>query len=1031
MSSIFKPSDWQLESAFLKDAANGQVVNDDTVARLKVKLVKQVLDSHLFFMRNYAQTVDKHTSELVLMDPFYGQAGLDYTIECQRRLGYAQRVVEIKPRQVGWTTALLSRGVWTCLHPRRNTVLFVPDSEVAEDMMRRVGTIINCLPDWLRPMKRIDRTGLIEFDNPNHRERERDPGLQSRFLCLVPTDFRGASNINMVILSEYAKYNKTMHGGVQEFLDALMSGIAESDNTCVVIDTTPMGHDSFYEPMAMEAIERNPQWVKRWYKKGRRTVQEIADGALGSPDRPQDWVPWFSRWTDHNRYCVVAGTRVNLKHGICNVEDLKVGDQTDLGEVYDTFVFRNCEVLRVTTASGRSVVCTPNHPFMTTDGWVTADKVFGKDVALRAPRFGEEQVSVLGVLIDKDIARLLGHFMSDGCVDCRGRMQFACSDKDTAYDVVYCLTKLFSYFPTNRTTKSPAIGWHNGAYTVRGARKDAIGFLRELGAMSGTMRNVCVPMAIWNSPKDIVREFIRGLFEGDGSVCKSRTSGVSFASIYLEFLRDIQNLLFGFGINGRIYAKANPTVGDRGCNLYLRAQESRRFCTDIGFVSRRKRARARAYVRCSNNPIGRAHETPSLPYETVVSVEDYGRADVYDASVKDSHAFVANGIVVHNTTKDDLPTGELPALTPLAIDELLRSERKIGSREEYGGDQEEELIKVHGATLGNIAWRRNKIDKNPGPDWRYRLLGFTQEFGIHHDSMFVTYGTTPFDPLGLEAIHKQVMDPYLVGKMRDGENGPYLDSTFRSDWEQVRLWSNPTSLDEAFLIAVDLGRAYMNKDADDTFAHVLRRHDQKQVCVYQAKVPPTEVRQQLYLLHRYYNNALMVVETDEGIGYSLVRELYDMGCTNQYYWTRLDKDIPHPTDYMGWETNPKTRPIMQETLVEEVNRRTPDGKPWPGVIIRDYETYRQLTNLERDPNGTIEGSGKTHDDAAIAMMIALTSNRASWHAFTMPRQASEEVDPKTRGGALMEDWTVDRKSTAMYVEPGIGRDEKEQPGDAA
>ena len=671
MSKVYRHIDWMTQDEYIKHLAGTERVTDALVDRLKVKLVAHILDSHMFFQRNYAYAVDKYTDEMVLSDPWFGQTGLDYTIETQRRAGYAQRIVEIKPRQVGWTQSLLSRGVWTDLHPNKNVLLFVPDRDVVAKTMKRVGVILNNLPEWLLPMRRINNENLIEFENPNHRERDLNPGLGSSFACLVPSDFRGATNINMVILSEFAKYHKTIN--VQAFLDALQGGIGESENTCIVIDTTPMGHDTFYEPMAMAACERNKKWVDRWYSKEARTREQVINGILGEPDSPDDWIPYFTRWTDHEPY----------------------------------------------------------------------------------------------------------------------------------------------------------------------------------------------------------------------------------------------------------------------------------------------------------------------------------------------------------TTKDDTPRGELRKMDKGQIDLMLHGQKgrdRIGTVDKYGNDEEIWLQKDHHATIGQLFWRRNKINKNAGPDWRYRLLGFRQEFAITHTDCFVSYGTTPFDPRCLDAIRQMVRPPYARGIFRDDpDKGVYLDTGYNSDWEEVRLWTTPTSTSESFVIAVDLAHAYESPEADDTFAQVLRRHDQKQVCVYQAKVPPFKLWQQIYLLYKFYNNALLAIETEDGIGYDGVRQLFDMGATNQYYWKRIDQDVPEATKWLGWETNPRTRGPMQETLVREIGQINDDGSPAPRVIIRDMETFRQLSNLERQPDGVIEGSGKTHDDAAFALMIALCVNNDLWS----PYATTQKADERQEMNVLMQSYGADT-SEDERVEEGVG-----------
>ena len=197
----------------------------------------------------------------------------------------------------------------------------------------------------------------------------------------------------------------------------------------------------------------------------------------------------------------------------------------------------------------------------------------------------------------------------------------------------------------------------------------------------------------------------------------------------------------------------------------------------------------------------------------------------------------------------------------------------------------------------------------------------------------------------------------------------------------------------------------------------------KQVAVYQCKVPPHKIIQQLYLLYRFYNDALLAVETEDGIAYDIVRQLFDMGATNQYYFKRIDQDVAEPTKWLGWETNPRTRGPLQETLVKLISHCEADGSPSPEIIVRDLETYRQLSNLERDPQGTIAGSGKTHDDHAIALMIACYVNLDPWHAYSLPSKSEKRQEMN----AIMARYGFgEKENDGPYREEGIGYDREEQ-----
>jgi hypothetical protein len=206
--SVYRPEDWMTEGEYVRSLVGRGPITDEAIGLYRVRLMRHILGSHMFFARNYGVTVDKQLARIVPFDPWFSQTGLDYTIEVQRRLGYAQRVIEIKPRQVGWTQLLLSRCVHTILHPNKNAVVFVPDMDVSRQMMGRMGMILNNLPAWLSPMRKISNAALVEFENPNAKDRPRNPGLGSALACIVPADFRGATNLNMVVLSEYAKFRR-------------------------------------------------------------------------------------------------------------------------------------------------------------------------------------------------------------------------------------------------------------------------------------------------------------------------------------------------------------------------------------------------------------------------------------------------------------------------------------------------------------------------------------------------------------------------------------------------------------------------------------------------------------------------------------------------------------------------------------------------------------------------------------------------------------------------------------------------------
>jgi hypothetical protein len=606
---------------------------------IKLALAEQAILSPMFTIRNSFHTVGKN-KEIVTVDPFIGQVILDITCESQRRAGSAERVIEIKPRQVGWTTWLLARSMWKGLQPNNTIVIMVPDDEVVKSINKRIGDIYNNL-GWMTPMRRIENQRQIVFSNPDPRTRDFEKGLDTQISVVVPGPMRGLTP-NTLILSEFAHVRDNANVDPSDMLDAVLTGMSKGPESAVYIDTTPNGYDDDYYPMVIEAIERNPRWVKGWDRKP-PTREEVIAGILGQPDNPEE-------------------------------------------------------------------------------GWVPV-------------------------------------FMS-------------------------CL-------------------WH----------------------------------------------------------------------------------------------------------------------------------------------------------------EEY-------------------------RTRDEHPKGQRPAFTQKR---KLHLEATLGKEEEFGGEEELELHKKYGASLGFLDWRRYTIrNDTQGFDIRQKLLTFRQEYAVTWDSCFVDYGHSAFDPLGLDAVSRMVRNPAAHGILeRKVVNGTQAWEIVYNpyEWDEMRFWA-PAEPSEKYVIGVDLGWSFESVDADQTYACVIRRRDRKQVAVYESRAPMHRVREMLYRLYRYYNDAFLGIET-KGPGKNLVFELFQMGARNQYRWKRLDVEVVEDTKFLGWETSQHTRGTMEGIVAEEIARRVL-GRPEPGLILRDKKTIDQLKMLKRFPGeDRLKGRGSAKDDAVDALMIAMALDRDPMNPYVPPRAVQQ------------------------------------------
>lgn len=270
----------------------------------RLALTGHTRDSYHFFASNFAYASDK-AGNLVLLKPFVGQAIHRVSLDAQLRAGLPGRLCEVKARQLGWTTENLARALHFILDENKRALILVDDEDVAAEQATRMNTMLNGLPRWMQPMRRIQNLKHIVLDNPNPKDRIKNPGLNSASQITVPSSFRGVGGSIFVCISEFAHMDEQRQEAVQS---GLVSAIPLTPYTILIIDTTPNGPDDIYHNMVRKSVASNPKWTKRieeW--KGELTAEEVLNGALGIPDsvekgRPGAMIPALCPWRFHEEY---------------------------------------------------------------------------------------------------------------------------------------------------------------------------------------------------------------------------------------------------------------------------------------------------------------------------------------------------------------------------------------------------------------------------------------------------------------------------------------------------------------------------------------------------------------------------------------------------------------------------------------------------------------------------------------------------------------------------------------------------------
>lgn len=188
----------------------------------------------------------------------------------------------------------------------------------------------------------------------------------------------------------------------------------------------------------------------------------------------------------------------------------------------------------------------------------------------------------------------------------------------------------------------------NPQYTRNNVRKGRNQAVDWIEVYSKTLTNEiadldikhCVNKKIFQDT-EMLRGFLRGLFDGDGGITGENTIRLVFGNQYNfeNMCRDIQKALTFIGIRSRYHRFADRYVID------ISTYDNSRFLDYIGFMNPEKHDSAVHIPAKDQHIFGRV-----LIVESVEITDEY--IDMYDVCNTDEGYYVADGIVTHNTAAD-------------------------------------------------------------------------------------------------------------------------------------------------------------------------------------------------------------------------------------------------------------------------------------------------------------------------------------------------------------------------------------------
>jgi ribonucleotide reductase alpha subunit len=388
--------------------------------------------------------------------------------------------------------------------------------------------------------------------------------------------------------------------------------------------------------------------------------------------------------------CVTGDTRVLTENGYIRAETLANSEdnpkiaidgrmlkehstklETPLHKMVQTS--SNEDVYQVTMSDGSVIKCTGYHEFpVVTESGIEKKPLLEMDRSEKI--YIHPQETSFGSFHSPDLAFLMGLIAGDGTFSIDRR------DPANLKEIVYIDLYDKSIHLAERVEKivHQLIGDSNYKLPVFRSQVDS-GSSKKLRLGSTRLARVLarygfvkdtklrVPDIIFQSSKDTIIAYLKGLYTTDGTVNRIKNSGnpsmvIQLNSISNELLQETRVLLSMVGIRGRIYYKpsVNSTLPD-GKGGYANYQTKPQYRLDcngdnalvfresIGFESDEKNSRCDEVI-IEREANGSKWSRKPEKWETQISTVEYiGREPVYDlTSDSESHTVVFDGIVTGN-----------------------------------------------------------------------------------------------------------------------------------------------------------------------------------------------------------------------------------------------------------------------------------------------------------------------------------------------------------------------------------------------
>ena len=372
----------------------------------------------------------------------------------------------------------------------------------------------------------------------------------------------------------------------------------------------------------------------------------------------------YSKEARKKAKCLSGETLVQTSYGVLTLrslydgwksgtyrEDLKIATPSGMHHVLDVMNNGTKDVLCLNMSNGDTLEATPDHLVRSGNKWVQVSSLnegdcIDADICLSEvkvyPQIPLSFVSGCFIPLNRDLAYLFGAVLGDGTIQKKNVYYF--SEDEELLSEIERIVKGLGFEPRRNLHR---IG-KNGKPFFRiscGASR-----CREIFVGAGLVGDtghklLCVPDVVFKSPSECRFSFLQGIFDTDGTVSKlgnATSCGLCFCTSSQVFAKQCAMLCRSLGMMCLVSSDFNKTYNRTYYKVIIRASSVRQFVSLGGFKCVHKQNTLMEWLDA-----GLCLNTYKKHY--CIQSTSSGVREVFDVSVdSEEHAFLANGLVVHN-----------------------------------------------------------------------------------------------------------------------------------------------------------------------------------------------------------------------------------------------------------------------------------------------------------------------------------------------------------------------------------------------